>query len=218
MLTLYGNEFSVRSNKVRFVANALGLAYEYRRIDLRRGEGRTESYLKLHPAGKVPVLQDDDFVLFESNAIIKYLAAKASSDLYPQELSRRLLVDQWIDFVSFHVAAAVDKVFVNQVAYEIFHLEKDERSLKEGLAWLQRFLPIVEAQLQKHPFLAGPELSLADFVLLAALDLAEVSSFSLEPYPKLKTCYEQLQAEDFYQKCYPSYTQMLQQLIAKMQG
>ena len=76
MLIIYGADLSTPANKVRFVANALGLEYEYHRISLRDKEGQTEEYKRVHPAGKIPAIDDDGFVLFESNAIIRYLADK----------------------------------------------------------------------------------------------------------------------------------------------
>src|SRR5262245_47137766 len=119
MLTIYGFEVSQPTNKVRFTANALGLPYEFKRVNLLAGENKKEAHLKLHPAGKVPAIQDDDFVLFESNAIMKYLADKESSSLYPKDRRRRALVDQWIDFSTIHIGTAVARVFVNRVAYKM---------------------------------------------------------------------------------------------------
>src|SRR5262245_4584438 len=215
MLTLYGFEVSQPTNKTRFAANAMGLSYEFKRVNLLAGENKTESYLKLHPAGKVPVLQDGDFVLFESNAIIKYLAEKSSSPLYPKDLRHRALVDQWIDFSTLHVGMSIARVFINRVAYKIMKTELDERSLKDGLAFLQRFLPVLEGQLSKNQFLAGPEMTLADICLLAHMDPAEISSIDLSPYPHLQKWQWDLQVKDFYQKCFSSYTEMLQEMARK---
>ncbi|MCE9624078.1 MAG: glutathione S-transferase family protein [Deltaproteobacteria bacterium] len=215
MITLYGNEFSSPSNKVRYVANALGIEYEYKHVDLMGGANKTESYLKLNPSGKVPVIQDGDFTLFESNAIIRYLARKVSSSLYPQDLKRGALVDQWMDFASLHVAQAVGRVFFNRVAYKFLNAEVDPRSLSDGLQFLQRFLPVLEGALAKSAFLAGPELSLADFSLLAGLDQAEVAGIELEVYPALSQWRKELIAKDFYQKCFSSYAAMLHALTQK---
>ena len=99
MLTIYGADLSSPSNKVRFVANVLGLEYTYRPVKLREGENKSEWYVQLHPAAKIPVMDDDGFVLFESNAICKYLLTQKNSPLYPQELKSRAIVDQWVDLV-----------------------------------------------------------------------------------------------------------------------
>lgn len=212
MLTFYGHEISTPCNKVRFVANALNLDYEFKPVDLFTGKNKTEEYLKLHPAGKVPVMVDGDFVLFESNAICRYLAEKSGSELYPSELRQRSLVNQWMDFASIHVGPAVSRVFVNRVGYSVMGLEKDERSLQDGLNFLDRFLPVVDRNIAAKGYLAGPQLSLADFSLLAHLEQAEISSISLEAYPHLKKWREKLQSEEFYRKCYESYAQAVAHL------
>ena len=73
MLTIYGADLSSPANKVRFVANHIGLDYEYRRVNLREKEQRQEWFLKINPIGKVPAMDDGGFCLFESGAICKYL-------------------------------------------------------------------------------------------------------------------------------------------------
>jgi len=205
MLKIYGSDLSGPSNKVRLVANALGLEYEYRRVDLRDGENKTEDYLRLHPAGKVPVIDDGGFVLFESNAIIKYLASKAGSPLYPQETNKQAIVDQWIDFSSHHIGTAMGRVLFNRLFAPFLKLEVDEHSLSDGLSFLDRFLPVVERQLQANPFLAGNEFTLADLNLLAILDPAEVVGIDLSAYASLSKWRKGLREESFYTKCHKSY-------------
>ncbi len=215
MITLYGNQFSGPSNKVRFLLHALELEYHYHSVNMMAGEHRSPTHLRLHPAGKVPVLVDGDFILFESNAMLRYLADKNASSFYPKELKVRALVEQWLDFSSLHIATALNKVFINRVAYSVMGLQKDERALQEGLGLLDRFLPVIEAQLQKNKFLPGPDMSLADFSLLSALDPAEAASIDLSLYPHLKRWQESLQAMPFYQKCYPSYALMLKSISSQ---
>ncbi len=214
MITLHGNEISSPTNKARYAANALKLDYQFKVVNLMAGENKSADYLKLHPAGKVPVLVDGDFVLFESNAICKYMAQKKSSDLYPDDVKRRSHIDQWMDFASIHIGHAMSRVFFNRVAYNVLGTEKDERSLKDGLEFLARFLPVVDQQIQKGGYLVGDTLSLADICLLANLDQAEISSVSFDPYPQLKAWQQKLQAEEFYQKCFKSYSQMLASAFA----
>ena len=152
MLTIYGADLSSPSNKVRFVANALGLNYTYRPVKLREGENRQEWFLKVNPFGKIPAIDDDGFMLFESNAICKYLLNKKNSPLFPQELKVRALVDQWVDFGSMHVGLAMSKVFYNRVLAPVIKVPVDEQSLKDGLVFLDRFLPVINNQLDKNKF------------------------------------------------------------------
>ena len=205
MLTIYGADLSPPSCKVRFAANALGMAYEYRKVDLINGENTSEAFLKLNPAGKVPVIEDDGFVLFESNAIIKYLATKSESPLYPAGTRQRAVIDQWIDFVSHHVATAMNRVLFNRVFAPFLKMEVDERSLSEGLSFLDRFLPVVDNPLKERRYLAGGELTLADLNLLSALDPAEVAQVALSGYLNITRWRQDLMGRDFYTKCHKSY-------------
>jgi glutathione S-transferase len=205
MLTIYGADLSGPSNKVRFVANKLGLEYEYLRVNLMKEENKTEDHLKRHPAGKVPVIEEEGFKLFESNAIIKYLAGKAGSSLYPEQAKARAIVEQWIDFSSHHIGAAMNRVMFNRVLAPFMKMDIDERSLSDGLSFLDRFLPIVDNQLQANPYLAGSELTLADLCLLALIDPAEIANIDLSGYPSLSRWRGNLQGQPFYTKCHKSY-------------
>lgn len=216
MLTIYGADLSSPANKVRFVANALGLAYEYKRVRIREGENRREEYLKIHPAGKVPAIVDDGFALFESDAICKYLCAKQSSPLYPSGLKERALVDQWVDFVTIHIGGAVSKVLFNRVFAKVIGVPVDENSLSDGLKFLDRFLPVVERQLGKNTYLTGGELSLADFDLLAQLDPCEAAGIDLTAYPKIANFRKKLQQQDFYKKCHDDYASALKRVAEVM--
>ncbi len=209
MLKIYGADLSSPANKVRFAANAMTIPYEYVRLNLREGEHKKDWYLKLHPAGKIPAMDDNGFFLFESNAIIKYLADKAHSSLYPKDLKERAAVDQWIDFSSMHVAMAMSKVVFNRVFYKRFNMELDERSLKDGLNFLNQFLPVVDAQLGKNNYLAGKNFTLADIVLLSALDPAEVASVDLSAYSHLTIWRNGLKKKEFYTQCYQEYGESL---------
>lgn len=210
MLKIYGFPLSIPSNKVRFVANHLGLDYEYLPVNLMAGEHMKEEHLKLHPAGKVPVMDDEGVVLFESGSIIKYLAQKHGSDLYPDSLIEKAEVDKWTDFVTIHVAAAFNRVVFNRLLAPAVGVEVDDRSLKDGLGFLDRFLPVVENQLSENPFIAGDKLTLADFNLLSVLDPAEAAQIDLSSYPHITNWRKRLQSEEFYTRCHKSYTDALQ--------
>lgn len=215
MLTIYGADLSAPANKVRMAANALGIEYDYVRISIKKGENRTEEYLKIHPAGKVPAINDNGFVLFESDAIIKYLASKEQSSLYPSEYKQQALINQWMDFVSIHVGGAMGRVVFNRVFASFAGVPVDERSLGDGLKFLARFFPVLDQQLSKGPYLAGERFSLADIGLLATMDPAEVSGIDLKDYKHLGNWRKELQQKDFYTRCHASYGEALKKLMAK---
>ena len=95
-MKLYNANLSPNALRVRAVANELEIPLEVIDIDLRKGEHKTPAYLAINPNGKVPVLVDGDFALWESRAINAYLAAmKPERGLYPSDPRRRAIVDQW---------------------------------------------------------------------------------------------------------------------------
>ena len=214
MLTIFGFDFSSPSNKVRFAANAMGLPYEYKQVNLLAGEQKTPEFLKLNPAGRVPAIDDNGFKIFESAAIIKYLADKNNSSLYPKDLQKRAIVDEWIDFSNIHVAAALARVTFNRVMYKMLNVEKDERSLADGIKFLGNFLPIIEKQLKENKFMAGAEMTLADINLLAVLDPAELSSVDLSIYPSISNWRKNLKSQSFYTKCHNSLEEVFQAAMA----
>ncbi|HFD12247.1 MAG TPA: glutathione S-transferase family protein [Crenotrichaceae bacterium] len=211
MLTLYGLDFSPWANRVRFTANYIGLDYNYVRVDLIGGEGQSEEYKRIHPVGKVPAIDDDGFVLFESGAICRYLANKTTSPLYPADIKERAIVDQWTDYCVTHIAMAMQKVLFNRVVYKFMDKEQDKRSLQEGQEFLGRFLPLVDTQLSSMAYLASNEISLADMILLAWLDPTEICEFDLSDYQHISRWRGLLKQQAFYTKCYQNYEDLFNQ-------
>ncbi len=216
MLKIYGSDLSSPSNKVRFVANFLGLKYEYSKVNLRAGEQSKPEFLKINPVGKIPAIDDSGFFLFESSAIIRYLADKNKSAIYPKELKERAVVDEWMDFGSMHVGMAVSKVTYNRLFAPMRGTPVDENSIKEGLGFLERFLPVVDGQLAKGEYLTGAALTLADFNMLAVLDPAEASQIDLSKYKNILRWRQALQKELFYTQCHKNYEDGLKAMLAAM--
>ena len=215
MLKIYGSDLSYPSNKVRFTANALGLRYEYIRVNLREGEQKKAEFLKLNPAGKVPAIDDDHFSLFESNAIIKYLADKNNSPLYPKDPKNRATIDQWVDFSSIHVGMASSKVVFNRLFAPRFNIPVDENSLKEGLKFLDQFLPVIDGQIGSNDYLVSNKLTVADINLLAILDPAELAQIDLSKYKNITRWRNALKKQDFYTKCHKDFGDVWKALAQK---
>lgn len=201
MLKVFGFGASFPANKVRMCVNALGLEHEYINVNLPAGEQRSDEFLAINPKGKVPAINDDGFCLSESNAIIRYLAQKAGR-LYPEDLQEQAIVDQWLYFVSDHVGLGISKVMFNKVFAPMLNIEVDERSLKEGYSFLDKYLPIIEEQLGKSSFLASDQLSIADVALIATLDPTSLLEIDLGGYPALSKYLETQHASDWYRACH----------------
>ena len=211
MLKIYGSDLSSPANKVRFVANYLGIQHEYKKVYLGAGEQRKPEFLQHNPFGKVPYIDDAGFCIAESGAIIKYLANKADSAIYPKGLKERALVDQDLDFVTLHVGAAMQKVTYNRIFAPRRNIPVDQTSLVEGETFLQRFLPIIDAKLAKTSYVSGNELTIVDFSLLSVLDPAEASGVNLKSYTNITKWRENLRQQSFYTKCHKEYGESLKQ-------
>ncbi len=218
MLKIYGADLSSPANKVRFTANVLGIDYEYIRVRLMKGEHLQEEFLKKHPAGKIPVIDDDGFVLFESGAIIKYLARKKGSALYPKSLKEQALVDQWMDFIGIHIVLAVGKLLYNKIIAPMTKRPVDVQALKDGQRFLKRFLPVMDRQLKDRPFVCGETMTLADITLLAALDPVEAVGETLEEYRYLGPWCAAMRKKDFYTRCHESYIRVLEDVRKQRVG
>lgn len=108
-LTLYDMRDSPHARKVRLLAAELGIPLEKVERDPRKGETRSRDYLALNPNGRVPVLEDDGFVVWESAAILKYLAAKhPERGLGGADPKQAALVDQWLFWWAAGPEAAID--------------------------------------------------------------------------------------------------------------
>ncbi len=212
MLKIYGMPVSNNVNKVRYTANAVGLDYELIPVNLMEGEQRSEEFLKLNPVGKVPVIQDEDITIFESMAIARYLVNKTNSDLYPQDLKQRAVVDQWIDFSNIHVQGMLTRVLFNRLIAPMVGAEVDEDSLNFGLEMLEQYFPVLDNQLGVSTYLAGDNLTLADINLVAILDPAQAAGVDISGYQNLNKWFNSIKQQEFYQKCHTDYNEVLAQM------
>ena len=209
-MKIYGHFLSAPSNKVRLTASAAGQVFEYVHVDLTKGEHKAETYLTKNPVGKVPVLDDEGFCLFESNAMCRYIADKNDSPLYPKNLQHRAIVDQWMDFGSHHILANMGKVLFNKFFAPSMGVEPDLQSLADGEKFLHQYLPIVEDQLSKTDMLTGSDMTLADIILIAALDPFEMIEFDLSAYPHIFKWRKNLMSQDFYKNVHSHYAEDMQ--------
>ncbi len=185
---------SPRAFKVLFAAHQFGVAHELKFINLFKGEQNTPEYRVLNPHGRMPTLEDGDFVLWESNAIVNYLAAQAGQ--LPADTKARLALEKWQFWDSNHwdPACAVF-VFERFVKKALGRGEADPKELARGTQLIERNAPGLEAALQKHRYIAGDTLSVADISVGAALVAADMAQFPLEPYRSIQRWHTDLKAQ-----------------------
>lgn len=214
MIKLYGIPLSNNVNKVRYCLNYLKLPFELIPINPMQGENQKPEFLSLSPTAKIPAMEIDGLKLFESNAIIRYLAKREKSAIYPQDAKKAAIVDAWLDYASIHVSNALGRIIANRVFAQMMNKEVDEKSLAFGLEMMDKYLPILNKQLDQNTYIAGSELSIADFNLLAVLDPCEMVQVSLGAYPAITKWRNNLKSQDFYQKCFKDYNEFVQSAFA----
>lgn len=172
---------SPRAFKVLFAAHQLGVDYELKFINLFKGEQNSPEFRALNPSGRMPVLEDGDYVLWESNAIVNYLASKAGQ--LPSDTRDRLAIEKWQYFDANHwdPTCAVF-VFERLVKPAIGRGNADPAEIARGEQLWARNAPVVDGQLQKHRYVMGDKMTVADISLGAALIAADIAQYPLEPY------------------------------------
>ena len=165
MLKLLGRSTSINVRKVLWLCAELGLQPEHEEWGTPERPLRDPAFLALNPNAMVPVIVDQGFVLWESNAICRYLAAREGRhDLLPAAPRERALVEQWMDWQAGEFNNAWRYAFMGLVRQSPQH--QDPAALAAGVAGWNRHLQIVEDQLQRTGgHVAGAAFTLADVVI-----------------------------------------------------
>jgi glutathione S-transferase len=184
MLKIYGAPHS-RAFRVIWLANEIAIPYEHVPVTfgVPNAECKEPWYISLNPNGRVPTLDDDGFVLWESAAINLYLAEKYKNSLYPATPEGRGRMLQWTFFVANDVEPALITLFRNRI---FFPPEKRSETLADQAEeTLRTSLAILEQQLTKTPFFGGDRWDMADFMVACVLYVLTRLRLDLTPYPKL---------------------------------
>jgi glutathione S-transferase len=180
-MRIYGDLNSGNCLKVKWVADRLGLPYQWIAVDTLKGETRTPEFLALNPAGQVPaVVFDDGRALAQSNAIIRHLAR--GSDLIPADPWLAAKMDEWLFWEQYSHEPAIAVCRYQMVYLGKPASERDPDKVRRGDA----ALALMERHLDGSEFLVGDRLSLADVALLAYTRLAGQGGFALDRYPAIR--------------------------------
>ncbi|KAH8254797.1 hypothetical protein KR032_012231 [Drosophila birchii] len=194
-IILYGIDMSPCVRAVKLTLKALDLDYEYKEMNLQKGEHLTEEFLKKNPQHTVPVLEDNGTAIWDSHSIATYLVDKygKSDELYPKDLIQRAIVNQRLYFDASVIYASL----VSLVAP--FWLNGITELPQEKLDSAHRGLQLLETLLSGGKYLVGDALTLADLVTgptVSALQAAVV----IEPlvYPKITAWLKRLNEIAYY--------------------
>jgi len=158
-----------RSIRVRWTLQELGADFEPIRVNLVAGEHRRPEFLKINPAGKIPVLVDGDRVLTESVAIVLYLAEKYShKGLLPAGLNERAQVNRWLLFAATELEQPLWRISRHTALYPEEQRLPGDVSLASGE--FKDMASVLEKHMQGQQFVAGDSVSVADLVMAYTLD------------------------------------------------
>jgi glutathione S-transferase len=191
MLKLWGRATSMNVQKVIWTLGEIGLAYD--RIDIggRFGGLEDRAYQALNPNGRIPTVEDDDVIVWESNAVVRYLCARYSEGgLWDRDPGKRARVDQWMDWMQTTLGPDFFAVFL--AAVRTPPARQDQKAISALSRTLAERYRLIDDQLADKPFLTGESLSMADIVIGATLYRYHEMDIERPPLKHLAAWYERL--------------------------
>jgi len=183
MLKIYGKQRS-RTARCLWVLEEMGLAYTQVSVDTQSGETRTPEYRALNPAGKVPVIDDDGFVLRESIAINAYLVTKADTALWPDDVHIQAYINQWSCWATTEMEIPLNAIFRAKRRAGT-GAEVDPAFIADNLELARNTLKVLEDHLANHPYVASGVFTLGDINAYTAAMLVPMFQ-DLAPYPAVQ--------------------------------
>jgi len=199
MLRIWGRANSTNVKKVLWCAEELGLQYE--RIDAGMEHGVVDEprYRALNPNGLVPCLQDGDFVLWESNAIVRYLAGRhGTGTLMPRDERVRAQADKWMDWTSLSFSGPFRDVLWNLC--RVPPDQRDAAAVERGAERCGQLMVIADAALRAQPYLSGEQFGMGDIPLGCIAYAWFAFPIERPAVPALARWYERLQQRPAYRK------------------
>ncbi len=191
-MQLLGRATSGNVQKVLFLLEELGIEYSREDYGRQFGNTATAEYLALNPTGKVPTLVDGEEVIWESNSILRYLARKTKSPLYPSDLGGRTQVERWMDWLLASLNGPYLAIFKASKAKQ----EAPAAAVKE----MVEALSLVDRHLAGNRYLAGETMTLADICLGPIVHRCLGFPVDLPTLPKLRAWHADLSARPAFQK------------------
>lgn len=192
MLQILGKASSINVRKVLWTCAELQIPFE--RHDWGSGfrDTNTPEFVALNPNAMVPVIEDDGFVVWESNTIIRYLANRADAvHLYPTGAKARARVDQWMDWQASDFNKSWGYVFMSLVRQSAAHQEPE--ALAQGCREWTRHMAILDRQLDTTgAYVSGGEFSLADIPIGLSVNRWFETPLSHTDFPAVSAYYERL--------------------------
>ena len=217
-MKLYYHPVSTTCRPIMLFAADNGIELDYQLVDLFTGEHMQDAYAKLNPCRQVPMLEDGDFRLTESSAILKYLAEISGSPAYPDDPKKRARINERMDWFN---TGLYRELGYGVIYPQLFpHLKRPDETVHAGvIEWgcdkASNWLKILDESLigSGNAYLCGNDITLADYLGSAMLTVGEVIHIDYAKYPNIKRWLDTMKArpnwakvnEPFYQNFVAPY-------------
>ena len=203
-MRLYYHPVSSNARRVLMTAIALDFPLELTEVSLMSEDDRRR-LVELNPNSKIPVLQDGDFVLWESCAIMQYLADKTPGQtLYPQDLRVRADINRWMFWACQHFAPALSVLTWERIWKGMVGVgPADPVELARGEQDIAEYATVLDGHLAQRQWIIGDTLSLADFAVAAPLMYMEQAKLPLAEYANIMAWFGRVQQLDAWKKTIP---------------
>ncbi|VVP92098.1 Glutathione S-transferase GstB [Pseudomonas fluorescens] len=183
-----------------WAAEELGLAYEAIDAGGAFGVVDTPEYRAMNPNGRVPVIEDDGFVLWESNAIVRYLLARHAPDShwYPADPQARAVAEKWMDWTTSSFAGPFRTVFWGVLRTSAD--KQDWAAINAAIKECNELLSMADNALASQPYLSGKDIGMGDLPLGSFIYAWFEMPIERAPQPHLQAWYERLKQRPAYQK------------------
>ena len=199
MLKIWGRPNSINVQKVMWTVHELGLSFEREDAGMAHGKVGETWYRAMNPNGLVPTIDDDGLVLWESNVVTRYLAAKhATGSLMPADHAGRAQAEMWMDWQQTVIHPALTPVFWNLIRTPASG--PDQAAIDTGCQKIQAALGMLDARLKGRSFIMGDGLTVADIPIGCAIYRWYAMPVEHGNFPNVRAWYERLAQREPYQQ------------------
>ncbi len=186
-ITFYGTPLSGNAYKVRLFLSLLGLEFQEVDVDWKKGETRSESFLRINPRGQVPVIQDGDLMVWDSQAILAYLARTYAEEWFPVAPTELAQVMQWL-------AVSENEILYGLACLRAAKVYGIRCDIEQVAEWSYSVLAIMNTHLQAEPWLAVQRPTVADIACFPYVALSWQGGVDLDDYPSVARWIEQIRS------------------------
>ena len=195
---------TLNPRKACAVARYLQSPVEFVHVDLGRGEHKQPDFMALNPNGKVPVLQEEDWTLWEANAIMCHLSDMAAAGLWPHD-ARQVEIMRWLSWDAHHFTRQAGSLYFEHIIKpQLGIATADKAVIDEVTAQFRTVAGVLDDHLNGRKFLVADQLSVADFAVAVALPYADAAKIPIEEFPAIQRWHARINEIEAWRNPYPA--------------